>query len=137
MTVNLENLYLVIAIIGVLFSVFMWFRKPQENADKAQALTAKDLESKATILAQQEMETKALLLAQQVESEKTLNERKFNDMTSSLNAAISGLQKNIHDVDTKVDGLIVSYSAWHLDVSNRITRLTTIIEERLPANKNI
>lgn len=134
---TLENITFVIAILAALFSVYNYFRKPQEQLEKRQALADKDIGDRATLLAAQEMETKALLLAQQVESEKVLNEKKFNEMTGNLNAAIAGLQKNIHDVDTKVDGLIASYGLWHLDVSNRITELSTIIRERLPANKNV
>ena len=134
---SLETVTLIIAILGALFSVFLYFREPQEKLDKRQALAEKDIDNKATVLAQKEMESKAALLAQQVESEKILNEKKFSEMTSNLNNAITGLQRNIHDVDTKVDGLIASYGSWHLDVSNRITELSTILRERLPANKNV
>ena len=111
----------IVGLIGVAFSIWNKVKDPQNEIETKQAVTDKEIGNKATILAQKELESKALLLAQQVESEKSLNEKKFNEM---------GLR--IQAVDMKVDTLISGNNTWHLEISNSMVRLSTILEERLP-----
>jgi hypothetical protein len=116
-----------ITFLGVIFIVFNYFRNPQVNLEKEQALTDKDLDSKASILAQKELETKALVLAEQVKSKNEENERRFLDMGVRLDTAMTTAQNHIHTVDVKVDKLIDTVGI----MSNEITKLSTIIEERI------
>lgn len=126
-------------VIGVIFSIFFYFRKPQEDIEKRQGLDAlatekdkliaeKDLGTKATILAQKELETKALVLAEQVKNKDVENERRFNEMGVRLDTAMTTAQNHIHTVDVKVDKLIESVNI----MGNKITELSTIINERIP-----
>lgn len=115
------NVMFSLGIITVIFSVYNSYRKPQEEIETNQALTKKDVDNKATILAQKEMENKASLLEQQVKLAYEANEKKFQEM---------GLR--IDSVMTKVDSLVLTSSTWHLDISNKMVELTTIISERIP-----
>lgn len=126
-----ENLSLIIQIatlLGFIFGAFIYFRKPQENLETKQAITDKDVASKATILAQKELETKALLLAEQVKGKNEENERRFNEMGVRLDTAMTTAQNHIHSINLKVDELIKVQNA----MCNKITELTTIIDERWP-----
>jgi len=117
-----------IGIIGMLFTVWGKVRKPQEDLETNQAVTKKDIDTKATILAQKEAEGKASLLAQQVEWEKAANEKRFTEFGIRLDASMALAQNHLHTVDVKVDNLISVVAT----MSNEITRLSTIIDERIP-----
>lgn len=114
----------ILGIGGVIFSVFNFFRKPQEQSDITQAVAGKELETKATVLAQKEMENKAALLEQQVKLAYEANEKKFQEM---------GIR--IDKVVFQMDNLIVTSTAWHLDISNKLVELSTIISERIDRRK--
>src|SRR5450759_450189 len=95
-----EDVLAVVGILGTIGAIFLYFRKPQEDSDRRQAVTDVELNNKASVLAQKEMENKAALLAQQVESEKVSNEKKFTEMNSRIDSAIVELQKDIMTVDS-------------------------------------
>lgn len=116
----------ILGIIGIIFAVYNSFRKPQEDLEVKQVVANKDLDNKATILAQKEMENKASLLAQQVVLQKETYDKKFAEMGVRLDT-----------LDTKLNELIITSNVWHLDITKTLTKLSTIIEERIPANKNI
>lgn len=134
-----SNVMFALGIIGLIFSVYKSYHQPQENIERRQSLDTlatekdkliaeKDLGTKATILAQKELETKALVLAEQVKNKDVENERRFNEMGLRLDTAMATAQNHIHTVDVKVDKLIESVNA----MSNKITELSTIINERIP-----
>lgn len=134
-----DNIFLLIAVGSVIFGIYFYFHVPQESMEKKQSLDAlatekdkliaeKDLGTKATILAQKELETKTLVLAEQVKNKDVENERRFNEMVVRLDAGLALAQNHIHTVDVKVDTLIATIGA----MSNEITRLSTIIDERIP-----
>ncbi len=123
-----SNVMFSLGIIGILFAVYKQFHEPQEALETKQAISEKDISSKATILAQKELETKALVLAEQVEWEKVANEKKFTEFGIRLDAVLAMAQNHIHTVDTKVDSLILVMN----ENSKEMTRLSTIIEERIP-----
>ena len=134
-----SNVLFAIGIGGVLFSIYKSWHKPQEDIDRHQSMDTlatekdkliaeKDLGTKATILAQKELETKALVLAEQVKNKDVENERRFNEMGTRLDTAMSLAQNHIHTVDTKVDKLTECVNS----MSNKITELATIIAERIP-----
>jgi hypothetical protein len=127
-----EDIIAIIGVLGTLGAVFLYFRKPQEDLQDRQLGTDKELANKATILAQKEMENKAALLAQQVDSEKTLNEKKFIEMNSRIDNAIIALQIEVHAVDVRVDKMMTDNTAFHFEMSNKITEMSTLIKERLP-----
>jgi hypothetical protein len=126
--INPSNIMFALGILGVIFSVFFYFRKPQEKLEKKQIIAEENLKDKATILSQKEAEGKAQLLAQQVQWEKEANEKKFNEFSCRLDTAMTLAQNHIHTIDTKVDTLITTIGK----MSNEITRLSTIIDERIP-----
>jgi hypothetical protein len=126
--VTTSNILFVTTVLGVIFSIYLYFRKPQEEIELKQAVSEKDLSTKATILAQKELETKALVLAEQAKSKNEENERRFLDMGVRLDTAMTTAQNHIHTVDTKVDKLIESVNT----MANKITELGTIISERMP-----
>ncbi len=95
-----------------MFSVFLYFKTPQTESEKKDAL-----------------------LEQRVQWEKESTERRFSDFTLRLNDAMSLAQNHIHTVDTKVDGLIASVNAMNLEMTKAITRLETTISERFPKSK--
>jgi hypothetical protein len=121
----------IIGIIGAIFTIYNYFRNPQENIEKKQIKSEEDLKDKATILSQKEVENKATLLAQQVQWEKEANEKKFCEFGLRLDGALAMAQNHIHTVDVKVDNLIATVGK----MSNEITRLATIIDERIPKQK--
>ena len=123
-----SNITFAIGIMGVIFSIFFYFRKPQEDLETKQALTEKDLADKASILAQKEVENKAMLLAQQVQWEKEANEKKFTEFGIRLDNALTLAQNHIHSVDIKVDDLLVEVNT----MGNKIIELSTVINERIP-----
>lgn len=129
--INAESINLglaIVAVFSVVFGIYNYFRKPQEDQEQKLALQEKDIGSKATILAQKEMENKAALLDQQVKLEREANERKFAELGVRLDNAFALAQNHIHTVDTKVDNLITSVNT----MGNDVTKLSTIIEERIP-----
>lgn len=111
-----SNITFSLGIIGILFSVFIYFRNPQEELDKREALNQKDIDGKAT------------LIAQQLQWEKEATEKRFAELSCRITEAMTLAQNHIHTVDTKVDGLSKGMGT----MSNEITRLATIIEERIP-----
>jgi hypothetical protein len=134
-----SNIMFVIGIIGVIFSIYKSYAQPQQELEKRQSLDAlatekdkqladKDLGTKASILAQKELETKALVLAEQVKNKDVENERRFNEMGARLDTAMATAQNHIHTVDVKVDELNKSVGV----LTNKITELSTIINERIP-----
>lgn len=119
------NIMFAIGIIGVIFTIYNSYRKPQDDLEIKQVVANKDLDNKATILAQKEMENKASLLAQQVVLQKETYDKKFAEMSVRLDG-----------VDAKLNDLILTSNDWHLEISKTLTQLTTIVQERLPLNKN-
>lgn len=115
-----------IALMSVAFTIWGNVRKPVDDMEIKQVVANKDLDNKATILAQKEMENKASLLAQQVVLQKETYDKKFNEMGVRLDT-----------LDAKLNDLILTSNTWHLDITKTLTRLATIIEERIPSNKNI
>lgn len=115
-----SNITFALGIIGLIFTVWNKVRDPQTDLDKRTAVEREEVEGKAS------------LLAQQLQWEKEANVAKFNDMTKRLDDAFALAQNHIHTVDEKLTGYIATSNAWHLEVSNKLTELGTIISERIP-----
>lgn len=99
------NITFVLGLIAIMFSVYSYFRTPQVDSEKKDAL-----------------------LAQQVQWEKESTAARFEEMTKMIGATTTMAQNHIHTVDTKVDALIGTVNA----LSNSVTRLETVINERIP-----
>ncbi len=108
---NMENLLtptnisLTIAVLSVMFGIFFYFKNPQIDSDKKDAL-----------------------LAQQVQWEKEATEKRFVDMGIRMDTALTLAQNHTHTVDIKCDKLIESVNA----LSIQFGKLETIIDERIP-----
>lgn len=101
-----SNITFVIGILAVIFSVYNYFRKPQEEVDQ-----------------------KAALLAQQVKWERETNEKKFGDLGNKIADAFTLAQNHTHSVDLKCDKLIDATNILSIQVG----KLETIINERIPS----
>ena len=132
------NILFTLTILGVVFSIYKSYHKPQEDLDRKVAIgdviSEKDLSTKATVLAQKEAEGKAALLDQQVKIVNDQNEKKFIEITTRIDNAFTMAQNHINTIETEVRGLSVTVNL----MTNKITELSTIINERIPSrNKNI
>jgi len=117
-----------LGIIGVIFGIYRYFKDPQIDIDKKQALNDERDKNKATILDQRAVENKAELLAQQFLSEKEDNNRRFNELGERITQSMTLTQNHIHTIDTKVDGLMRSVGDMNLNLTKEITKLATILE---------
>lgn len=99
------NVIFVLGLLGTVFTVFSYFRNPQINSEKQDAL-----------------------LAQSVQNDRNSVDIRFKSIQEQFQALLLQSNNHIHTVDTKVDALhgIVG------NMGNEITRLATIIEERIP-----
>lgn len=120
------NITFTIGLLGILFSVYNHFRKPQEESKLSEALTEKEVGTKATVLAQKEAEGKAQLLAQQVQTEKEYNNKKFIEITERFNTT-----------DEKIESLIETVNAMNLSISTELMRVATIVSQHLITSDNL
>lgn len=104
-----SNITFALGILGVAFSVFLYFKNPQVNSEKQDAL----MEQKITYILKG-------------------TEQRFKDMQDNFNSLLLQSNNHIHTVDTKVDTLATNMNV----MSNEITKLATIIEERMPKRTN-
>jgi len=137
MGITIEHIYALIALCSAIFSIFFYFRKPQEKLEVGQLLSNKDMETKATVLAQKEMESKAMLLANQVEIEKSSNEKRFFEIGRRLEEVMMTSQKEALKIDIKLDNFIHTQTVRNEEYSNQFTKLFTLLDERLPRNHNV
>lgn len=94
-----------LGIIGLLFGVFRYFKDPQTESDKTDAL-----------------------MKQQMEWSANANEQRFKNMQESFNALLLQSNNHIHTVDGKVDKV---HEAM-VEMGKHVVRLSTVIEERIP-----
>lgn len=117
---TIGNVTFAIAIIGMIFSIYLYFKTPQERLDKKQAIIEKDVQDKASIL------------AQQLQWEKESMERRFKELNDHMCAANALAQNHIHSIDIKVDNLTAMINTMNVEVG----KLQVIIEERFPKKNN-
>ena len=103
--ITTSNVTFALGILGVIFSIFRYFKDPQIISEKKDAL-----------------------LAQQVQWSVEATERRFKEMQESFNGLLLQSNNHIHTVDVKVDKVSENMNI----LSNEITKLGTIIEERIP-----
>lgn len=117
-----------IALMSIAFNIWSKVRKPQEDIEKKQAVSDKEIESKATILLAKEVEAKADILAKQVQWTSESNEKRFSEMQLNIRESTALAQNHIHTIQEKVEGLV----AMIYNLDNKIATLTAIIQERIP-----
>ena len=100
-----SNITFGIGIIGVIFTVYHYFKKPQIDAEKIDALTG-----------------------QQLKYMQESTDRRFCEIHEEIKSVLAMSQNHIHTVDTKVEALTKDVRNLGLDVA----KLGTIIEERIP-----
>jgi len=103
----------IFGLLGVIFSVYNYFRKPQIDTEKQDALQA-----------------------QQLQWQKEMNDKRFLEMGTRIDSSFTMAKNDISHVDAKVTMLMVDDNKWHLEISNKLTELQTIINERMPQKHN-
>jgi len=111
---------MIITLISVAFTIWSKVKSPQDKLDKQVAVDREEVEGKAQVL------------AQRVQWEKELTEKRFGEFGKRLDDAFALAQNHTHSVDVKADLLIKTTNEWHLQISNKLTKLETLIEERIP-----
>lgn len=111
-----SNVTFALGIIGILFSIFLYFRTPQEALDKKQAIDVEKNDGKLN------------LFDEKMKWEKESNNARFAEVQQNIKDSFSLAQNHVHTVDTKVDALKVIVE----QIGKDIVRLTTTIEERIP-----
>ena len=104
-----SNIMFALTLLGILFLIYDRFTNPMIKADKKDALL--DLE---------------------VKWDKGETNRRFDEMGKRLDSSLTLAQNHIHTVDTKVDTLTSCVTKMNLEMTAKITELSTIINERIP-----
>ena len=102
---TVSNITFALGIVAILFTVYRYFKEPQVASEKQDAL-----------------------LEQQVRFMIENNDRRFRDIQESFNGLLKQSHNHINTIDTKVESLTTVVGT----MSNKITQLATIIEERIP-----
>lgn len=123
-----SNAMFALGILGVIFSVYHYFKNPQINSEKEQIKIEENIKDKASKLSQKEVENKAVVLEKQFQWYMESTQQKFCDMGKRLDDAFLLAANHTNTVDKKVDKLVESTNALGLQVE----KLSTIIEERIP-----
>ena len=126
-----NNILFIITILSVIFGIFSYFHVPQEALAKKQAITDERMNNNATLLSQQEIDNKADVLAKQVQWEKEANERRFKEMSETMKSTLALAQNHIHTVDTKVDNLAAAVNSMNLNITEKISELSTTVKLRI------
>jgi cytoskeletal protein RodZ len=112
--------YISVTVLSTIFVVFFYFRNPQVQLDKQQAL---DKESAVNDVK---------ILVQQVQWEKESNERRFNEVQTFLKDSMTLAQNHTHSISVQVETLTSLVNSLNLDFRSKFTELSTIINERIP-----
>lgn len=110
----------VLGLLGTLFVVYNYFKKPQDITKTKLAVGAERDKNKATILAQSEAEGKAALLALEVQREKEYNTKKFVELTERFDKT-----------DDKIEGLTKSINSMNLSLSKQLTKVETVVDQHM------
>jgi len=100
-----SNIMFVLGLLAIMFSIFRYFREPQEKAEKTDAL-----------------------MDQQMRWTSDATENRFKSMQESFNSLLLQSNNHIHTVETKVDRLHEGMGV----LGQEVVKLATIIDERIP-----
>ena len=121
LTLIINSTISVLTLGGLIFAVFFFFKNPQTNLEKKQALNEERDKGKTP---KNEFE----LLRANFEWDRAENDKNFCKLEKQIVDAFGIANNHTNTVDTKVDKLIQSTNL----MSNKITELSTIINERIP-----
>jgi len=116
----LSDIAFVVAILTALFTGIAWFKKPQVDIEKRQAVSEKEVDGKAA------------LLAQELHWTKEANERRFKEMNEMLGESRALAQNHIHSIDVRVTDLSTLVNTMNVNIGTKLVELSTIINERMP-----
>lgn len=111
----------ILSMIGIIFSVYHFFKNPQIDIDKKQALSDEREKNKAE-------RTEFSVLKTQFEMVCKNNDEKFIKIEKQIKEAFTIANNHTNETDSKVTSLVAEVGS----LRNEITRLTTTIEERIP-----
>jgi hypothetical protein len=117
---TLADVAFVVAILTAVFTGISWFKKPQVDMEKRQAVSEKEVDGKAA------------LLAQELHWTKEANERRFKEMNEVLTESRALAQNHIHSIDVRVTDLATMVNTMNSQLGMKICELSTIINERIP-----
>ncbi len=100
-----QNIMFIIGIIGMMFSLFLYFKNPQIDSDKRDAL-----------------------LDQSVKNNTESVDRRFKEIQDNFQGLLLQNNNHIHTLDTKIDAMGNHMTNLKIEVA----KLATIIEERIP-----
>ena len=104
-----QNITFGLGIIGIMFTVYHYFKNPQIKSEKTDAL-----------------------FEQRITCEKEASNDKFNALTKAMDNSLNLAQNHIHSVDVKIDKLTNMVNAMNVQFTSSIKELSTIINERMP-----
>lgn len=116
MTIDYQTTTYILGIGATVFGVFLYFRNPQTQMDKQQALDKETFDKRAD------------LIEERAKWERESTDGKFKDMIERVDRSFSLAENHTHTVDIKVDKLIETVGK----LGTSITELSTIVNERLP-----
>lgn len=111
-----SNITFALGVIGIIFSIFLYFRNPQEALDKR------------TAILEVEGDGQHNLISEKMKWEREMNDGRFKEMQDNIKEAMAMGQNHIHTVDTKVDKLALEVQ----ELGRHVVKLATIIDERIP-----
>jgi len=117
----LSDIAIIVAILTAIFTGINWFKRPQVDIEKRQAISEKEIDGKAA------------LLAQELHWTKESNERRFKEMSEMMNESRALAQNHIHSIDVRVTDLSLLVNTMNVQLGTKLTELSTIINERIPA----
>jgi hypothetical protein len=119
-----EILNLIISLLtlgSIIFGVFFFFRNPQEKLEKRQAVNDERDKNKAERIDFGILKTQFDMMCK-------INSDTFAKLETQIKDAFAIANNHTNETDSKVTGLVVEVG----NLRNDVTRLGTIIEERIP-----
>lgn len=117
-----------VGLVGTVFTLYKnYWEKPQETLGQEQ----NRLDKKQAV-GQTETIAKAEALALVLKADKESNERRFAEIGASIEKSFTLALNHSHTVEEAVKALTKVVTDSNLATTNTITRLSTIIEERIP-----
>lgn len=109
MEFNLNTIIQICTLLGLIFAVYLYFRKPQEES----------------------------FINDKVFEERMLHMREASRVEiTGIKELVTNLRDNhLHTIESKLDGHIKDQHANELCIAKQVERITTILDERIPKQK--
>ena len=117
----INTILFAITIIGLLFSVWFKVKDPQEKLDKKQAINEERDKNKTERIDFGILKTQFDMMCK-------INSDTFAKLELQIKEAFIVANNHTNETDSKVTGLVLEVG----NLRNDVTRLATIIEERIP-----